>query len=202
MGVDSKCTVLVTGFGPFDMHAVNASWKAVKELRELWTDSKEFPDVELITEEIPVSYNYVSTYVPQLWKKHNPVIVLHVGVSHKAECLTIEHHACSSGYQRSDINNKCPDETDIECNVIETGVDIDGLCSNMNKNCDRSGCKACISQDAGRYLCEYTFYQSLAVEPSKTLFIHVPDFDKYSSIQTAKGLYDILSYLIRNSKYS
>lgn len=125
-----------------------------------------------------------------------------MGVSHKAECLTIEYRACNNGYQRSDIHDKCPDETGLECNILETGINIDKLCVNVNNNSKKSGCKACISYNAGRYLCEYTFHQSLSVEPTKTLFVHVPDFDKYSSIQTAKGLYDILCCLIRNEKCS
>ncbi|CAL1688542.1 unnamed protein product [Lasius platythorax] len=202
MGADPECTILVTGFGPFDKHVVNASWEAVKELQKLWIDSKEFSDIELITKEIPVSYSYVSTQIPQLWKKHNPTIVLHVGVSHKAESLTIECHARSNGYDRFDVDKKCPNETSIECNVLKTGIDVKELCDNVNKNCEKHECGACLSYDAGRYLCEYIFYQSLAVESTKTLFVHVPDFDKYSSTQTAKGLYDILCYLIRNLKYS
>lgn len=74
MGADPKCTILVTGFGPFQDHEVNASWEAVKELQKLWTDSKEVSNVKLIIEEIPVLYSVVSTHVPQLWKKHNPTV--------------------------------------------------------------------------------------------------------------------------------
>lgn len=125
-----------------------------------------------------------------------------MGVSHKAECLTIEYRAHNNGYQRPDIHDKCPDETNIECNVVKTRIDVDKLCINANENTEKSDCRACISHNAGRYLCEYTFYQSLSVEPAKTLFVHVPDFDKYSSIQTAKGLYNILCYLIRDVKCS
>lgn len=201
MGIDSKCTILVTGFGPFDIHVINASWEAVKELEKLWTNTEEFSDVKLITEEIPVSYSYVSTYIPLLWKKHNPMIVLHVGVSHKAECLTIECQAYNNGYQKFDVHAKCPNETDIECKVLKTEIDINELCYNVNKNSTKSGCKACVSYDAGRYLCEYIFYQSLSIDSIKSLFVHVPDFHKYTSEQTAKGLYDILCYLLKNSKY-
>ncbi|EZA62455.1 hypothetical protein DMN91_004474 [Ooceraea biroi] len=202
MSTDSKCRILVTGFGPFDKHVVNASWEAVKELQKLWAASKEFPGVELITEEIPVSYDYVSTCIPQLWKKYNPTIVLHVGVSHIATSLTIECHAHSSGYDRFDVDDKCPDENDIECNVLETSIDVKELCDIVNKNSEKSGCDACISHNAGRYLCEYIYYQSLTIEPTRVLFVHVPDFDKYSSAQTAKGLYDVLSCLVRNLKCS
>lgn len=126
--------------------------------------------------------------------------MLHVGVSHKAESLTIERHACSNGYNRFDVCNKCPDETTVECNVLETGIDVKELCDSVNENFEKSRCKACLSHDAGRYLCEYIFYQSLSIEPAKTLFVHVPDFDKYSSIQTANGLHYILCYLTRNLK--
>lgn len=125
-----------------------------------------------------------------------------MGVSCQAESLTIECHACSNGYNRFDIDSKCPDEASIECNILETGVNIKELCDTVNKNYEKHKCEACFSHNAGRYLCEYIYYQSLVIEPTKTLFVHVPDFDKYSSIQTAKGLYDILCYLIRNLKYS
>jgi pyroglutamyl-peptidase len=74
MSIDPKQKILVTGFGPFDKHVVNASWEAAKELQKLWTKSGEFPGVELIIKEIPVSYNYVSTCIPQLWEKHRPTV--------------------------------------------------------------------------------------------------------------------------------
>lgn len=125
-----------------------------------------------------------------------------MGVSHKAESLTIERQACSNGYNRLDVCNKCPDETNVDCNTLETGIDVEKLCVSVNKNLERSECEACLSHDAGRYLCEYIFYQSLSIEPTKTLFVHVPDFNKYSSIQNANGLYDILCHLIRNLKSS
>lgn len=125
-----------------------------------------------------------------------------MGVSHQADSLTIEHHAYNNGYNRLDIFNKCPVQTNAECSILETGIDIKELCNSVNKNFERSGCKACLSHNAGRYLCEYIFYQSLSIEPTKTLFVHVPDFDKYSSIQIANGLYDILSHLLRNLKFS
>lgn len=124
-----------------------------------------------------------------------------MGVSHKAECLTIECRAHNNGYQRFDVHVKCPDETGMECKFLETGIDTNELCHNVNKNSTKSGCKACVSCDAGRYLCEYIFYQSLSIDPAKVLFVHVPDLEKYTSEQTAKGLYDILCYLLGNSKY-
>jgi len=111
-----------------------------------------------------------------------------------AECLTIERQACSNGYKRLDVCKKCPDETNVDCKMLETGIDVEELCASLNKDEKR----ACPSDNAGRYLCEYIFYKSLSIDPTKTLFVHVPDLDKWSSTKTAYGLYNILCHLTRN----
>lgn len=188
--------IVVTGFGPFRNHIVNASSEAVKELAKLWPKS-ELCDYQLITKYIPVSYEHVSTEVSKLWKEHNPIIVIHVGVSHKANCLTIENVAHSTGYKQPDIHNKCPDERCVLPRALKTCIDVNTLCDCVNKNTNESGCTACVSHDAGRYLCEYIFYQSLNIGTEKTLFVHVPDLHVYSSTQTSKGLYDIIYFLIK-----
>ncbi|XP_053976004.1 pyroglutamyl-peptidase 1 [Hylaeus volcanicus] len=200
MDSDFKYTALVTGFGPFDNHIVNASWEAVKELNKLAANSKELKDVKLIVQEIPVSYEDVDNYIPTLWEEYKPTVVLHVGVSHKADCLTIECCAHSNGYVRKDIYDKCPDESTIPDQILKTGINVDTICDKVNKHSNKTKCNACISYDAGRYLCEYIFYKSLQINSTKTLFVHVPDFHKYSSLQTAKGLHHILCYMIQCSR--
>ena len=67
-------TILVTGFGPFGKHIVNASWEAVKELKKMSEDLKETFGVNLITEKVPVVYEYVSKKIPQLWVEHKPMV--------------------------------------------------------------------------------------------------------------------------------
>ncbi|XP_015183499.1 PREDICTED: pyroglutamyl-peptidase 1 [Polistes dominula] len=190
-------TILITGFGPFDKHVVNASWEAVKELSKLWPQT-ELCNIQLITKQIPVSYQYVSTEISKLWEEYDPIIVIHVGVSYKASCLTIEHIAHNTGYVRPDIDGKCPYESQDICHALKTNINVKNLCDSINENSKESGCTACISHDAGRYLCEYIFYQSLNIKTHKTLFIHVPDLNVYSSLQTAKGLYDIICFLVKN----
>ncbi|XP_076475937.1 pyroglutamyl-peptidase 1 isoform X2 [Bombus vancouverensis nearcticus] len=81
MEINKKYTVLVTGFGPFDNHIVNASWEAAKELNKLCINSKELMDVEVIVKEIPVSYEDVTKYVPKFWQEYKPIVVLHLGIS-------------------------------------------------------------------------------------------------------------------------
>merc|ERR1712130_2007 len=54
-----KLAIVVTGYGPFGKHKVNASWEAVKRLKDLWNEEQGNKEVTLITEEIPVSYDFV-----------------------------------------------------------------------------------------------------------------------------------------------
>lgn len=61
--------ILVTGFGPFGEHKVNASWEAVKLLRD-----REINGAKIVVEEIPVVYTYVEEQVPLLWKRYNPKV--------------------------------------------------------------------------------------------------------------------------------
>lgn len=67
-------TVLVTGFGPFGVHAVNASSESVKLLPTL--DLERELGIRLITKEIPVIYDYVQTNVPQFWETFKPKVRL------------------------------------------------------------------------------------------------------------------------------
>lgn len=65
-------TVVVTGFGPFGIHLKNASWEAVKLLKQIQIEDE--CDIRLVTEEVTVAYDEVEKVVPELWKQHTPVV--------------------------------------------------------------------------------------------------------------------------------
>ena len=125
---------------------------------------------------------------------------MHLGVSSIAKCLTIESKACSKGYCKLDVNNKkCLEEDDNPQKELKTSIDVSSVCSHVNSNSTKNDCEACVSECAGLYLCEYIYYQSLNIDPERTLFVHVPDTLIYSSSQTAKGVYDIICHLIEKN---
>ena len=66
-------TILVTGFGPFYGHSVNASWVAVQELARLTVHNPDGTHCKLDIREIPVEYEVVATEVPKLWRDVNPL---------------------------------------------------------------------------------------------------------------------------------
>lgn len=68
--------IVVTGFGPFGNHKINASWESVKLLPSLGIEN-EFK-VRLIIVEIPVEYETVEKLVPKLWAEHKPLVSFHI----------------------------------------------------------------------------------------------------------------------------
>ncbi|XP_040846798.1 pyroglutamyl-peptidase 1 isoform X1 [Ochotona curzoniae] len=72
--------VVVTGFGPFGEHTVNASWIAVQELEKLGLGDS----VDLHVYEIPVEYQTVQKLIPALWEKHSPQVPVRLHVLHVA----------------------------------------------------------------------------------------------------------------------
>lgn len=69
-----KPIVLVTGFGPFTSHPVNASWEAVKLMNKEELEKKH--NIELVQLEIPVTYSNVDEFVPALWETHTPKVCI------------------------------------------------------------------------------------------------------------------------------
>ncbi|XP_012262130.1 pyroglutamyl-peptidase 1 [Athalia rosae] len=190
--------VLVTGFGPFGSYKINASWAAVEELMKL--DINDLGNIVLVTKEIPVIYEAVSTIVPQLISELKPMLVIHLGVSSMATCLTLESRAHKTGYVRSDNLLKLPDEEtlSLEPGILETSLNVKQICEDVEGNgAKNDGCKACVSHDAGRYLCEYIFRESLMLTESKTIFVHVPENQIYSATKTAKGIRDVIRFAIK-----
>ncbi|KAK2722145.1 pyroglutamyl-peptidase 1-like [Artemia franciscana] len=169
-----KPVVLVTGFGPFREHKINASWEAVKYLSNL-KDIETDLGIKLITKEIPVEYNYVLEQIPELWHEICPDITIHIGVSSSAQKVNIERCGGNYGYSSVDVagclpaNNVCLIDG---CEVINTGIDIDAIVSAVNCNANSEVC--CASGHAGRYLCDFTYYRSLSIDRDRCLFVHVP----------------------------
>jgi pyroglutamyl-peptidase len=54
-----------------------------------------------------------------------------------------------------------------------------------------------VSEDAGRYLCDFTYYLSLSLHQGPVAFVHVPELDKqYSCAELAAALHLIILSMI------
>lgn len=190
--------VLVTGFGPFGAHPVNASWEAVSCLPKTIPNT----NIDIFKEQVEVCYKYVDTRVPQLWKKYKPDLVIHVGVSDATRKITLEscgHRDDYKGldnYKYAPCDSKCKAaekfENSKDVQILKTSLDLDDLVTqfeanksllNKTLNIDISKVDLQLSCNAGRYLCEYIYYTSLCQDNTRSLFIHVPPIDKPYSLQ-------------------
>ena len=190
--------VLVTGFGPFHQHKVNASWEAVKEMASMGLEH-EGKKVNLEIREVPVVYETVSKDIPLLWAELAPKICVHVGVS-PYTCIKLEKYGRNLGYNHQDINS-CTPVDGVCCkdgpDVIQTKFDVENV---ARKVCERQpDVVVQVSEDAGRYLCDFIYYTSLNLGHAPVIFVHVPPLDKpYSKLQLATSLKNIIELLLQH----
>ncbi|KAJ2856172.1 pyroglutamyl-peptidase activity protein [Coemansia erecta] len=201
--------VLLTGFEPFGtpLPKENRSWQVIKQLsgREIIVGNTK---AVCHCYELPVSYNPVATMLPQMHLEHNFGLVVHCGESISG-IVKLETCASKHGYKKP--GNGGADDLP-ECGSIAgyntpdtlfTEVDVEGLRKSLVAN---GWLSVATSNDAGRYLCEFTYYISLALAQTaypercatapKTLFVHVPPkpLDPYSDQQLADIIRDIICY--------
>ena len=131
-------------------------------------------------------------------------MVIHVGVSHLANCLTLEECAVvnKQRYISPDVNNVClspainPDDQLVH---LKTGLNIDQIVKRIN-NLNASGnlpITAVKSTKAGEYLCEYIYRCSLKKNNQRSLFVHVPQLSSTVTPELlGKGLNAIIEIII------
>jgi len=190
--------IVVTGFGPFRGHDVNPSWEAVKALPAAWDDDQH----RLVVEEIPVDYDFVLKEVPDKWSRHSPDFILHVGVSHLAEKLTLESQANNTGYDKPDVRAACPPANccvpSCQQSKLSSCLDLTELTAEVTDQCSDLGLEAEVSEDAGNYLCDFVYFKSLHATGGRSLFVHVPMIDKpYTVAQMTAGLKAVTKNIIK-----
>ncbi|OGM50479.1 pyroglutamyl peptidase type I [Aspergillus bombycis] len=157
---------------------------------------------------IPVAYSTVRTAIPAILKDYaeshggrRPDIVLHMGIAATRSYYSIETKAHRDSYHLSDIKGRigyedgekvwrehqlppvlqagpATDPTDIVQKNLNPQPPNDDFLSAW-KSFVSPGADVRISEDAGRYLCEFIFYTSLAQafqqgQNRNVVFFHVP----------------------------
>ncbi|KAJ8717569.1 hypothetical protein PYW07_005499 [Mythimna separata] len=147
-----------------------------------------------------VAYKKIDTLVPELWAEHQPDLTIHVGVSN-ISCIQLETKADRESYDIVDNDQFCPADKK-HCmagpDTITTDLDVAQLHDKFNALEPKvAGLTAQISNDAGKFICEYTYYTSLNCRgPSKTLFVHVP-YQGFTEQEIAEGLERILDICLK-----
>jgi pyrrolidone-carboxylate peptidase len=199
--------VLVTGFGPFqERYPINPSFEITRSLPEtlntLTADGKE---IQIIGYGAPirVCYEQVRDLVPLLHENYLGTIdlILHIGMASGRQHYTAEVYAHRDGYTKNkDLDGKTLPADDgarhfPDCPIMmTTSLDFGDVLSrwkskigSLPKSSVAYGADCRPSEDAGRYLCDFIYYNSLAwfgrrngrldggkITDRPVLFLHVP----------------------------
>jgi pyroglutamyl-peptidase len=165
---------VVQGFGPFGDFAVNPSELLVRGLA-----SRSQPDV--VTEVLPVALEGTAAEIPKLIEQHRPQVYLGVGLAAGRTALAVEAVAVN-------LADWPADEADAD-GVAVTRIPVaDGgpaahlttlPVASILQAWREAGIPGYLSQTAGSYLCNFSFYTAAQAVAELDLpclvgFLHVP----------------------------
>jgi pyroglutamyl-peptidase len=166
--------VVVQGFGPFGDFAVNPSELLVRSLSERRAD-------DLVAEVLPVSMQRVAEAVPKLMDKHRPDVWLGVGLAAGRTALSIEAVAINLAHwpqAHADADGVSVTREPVAANgaaAYLTTLPVERILDAWRD----AGIPGYLSQSAGSYLCNLSFY--CAAQAARDLdidcrvgFLHVP----------------------------
>jgi pyroglutamyl-peptidase len=188
-------SVVVTGFGVFAGVEDNPSKRIVEELQ-----ASQFQ----CADNRKITYKILDVSVEFCCKLHDDLIAtagtkqifIHIGVDSRATFIKLEQCAYNNmtfrvpdvcGYQPE--NCVICEASDLDC-PLYSDLPLEQLCAELNQAHPAvvSGAeepvteRVQLSQDPGRYLCNYTYYQALLHQqrlgqPLHSVFVHVPPFE-------------------------
>ncbi|MBR2950840.1 MAG: pyroglutamyl-peptidase I [Lachnospiraceae bacterium] len=171
--------ILVTGFEPFNGGWINPSEQIVHRLKA--------PEGAILIKEIlPVEFGKTTIRLQELFREHQPDIVLSVGQAGGRAEIGVERVAINIDNVKSSNGGKLlPDNAgDVP---VDEPIEADGAAAyfstlpiwQMVEAMQKKGIPAAISNSAGTYVCNHVMYENLyqaAVNypGMKAGFIHVP----------------------------
>ncbi|KAL9994854.1 putative pyroglutamyl-peptidase I [Helianthus debilis subsp. tardiflorus] len=185
----------VTGFKKFNVFATNPTETVVSNLRKYVEKTGLPPGVSIgsctILETagdgaLPALQKLLESSVSSENNSGSKEVVwLHMGLNGGASKIAIEKQAVN------EATFSCPDELGWQpkrlpivpedgeiTRIRETACFVDAILEYLN---NVKGCDATISDDAGRFVCNYVYYHSLRFAERnghKSLFVHVPPFSR------------------------
>lgn len=166
-------TILITGFGPFPGAPFNPTGPLVKRLARM-----HVPRTKIVTHIFETSYQAINRDLPKLLKRHKPDVLLMFGLATRARIIRIETRAQNALARLPDAAGKTPRRSAIASGkavALPMAVPAQLLLKAVRK----TGVRARLSRDAGRYLCNYLCWRATEAAakrqgPRLAAFVHVP----------------------------
>jgi pyroglutamyl-peptidase len=184
--------LLITSFGPFAEFKENPS-NVVMQMLQQQMKSLEV-NHELTFDTLEVSYKAVDLFEKE-YENSNYDLVIHLGVATNDNILRFEVRARNERSGK-DVQGNAPERKEIIQNMTDLETTLNRV--QLAAFCARYAGKARISDDAGTYLCNYVYFNSLINmgTSTKVLFIHIADFINRPDATTAMDQTEIIYQLI------
>uniref|UniRef100_H0X6D8 Pyroglutamyl-peptidase I like n=1 Tax=Otolemur garnettii TaxID=30611 RepID=H0X6D8_OTOGA len=130
-------------------------------------------ELELQTLQLHVDYRAAGQRVARIWEDLQPQLTVHVGMDTSGKAIVLEQCGKNRGYRDADVRGFRPE--DGVClpggpEVITSVVSMKTVCRCIVIE----DIEVAFSRDAGRYVCDYTYYLSLHHGCGSAALIHVP----------------------------
>lgn len=170
-------TLLLTFFGPFPGVPVNPTVALAEGAQRLLTQMR--PDLNVITRELPVSYDGSSTALHAALQEVQPDALISLGVAVGRDVVSLEQVAInldSAGIEDNDGDQRCDEP------IAPGGQEAYFSSLPVRASFERlraAGEPVEISYTAGTYVCNHVFYEGQRISRELGLsipagFVHVP----------------------------
>lgn len=169
-------TILLTGFGPFPGVSDNASQRFVPKLAHL--AARRFSAHRVVARILPTEWERAPSRLEDLYERERPKLVLHFGVSPKANAYIIETQAHNMRKSAEDATGALPRDPAVMRGGPDT-IPARLPVADIKQRLVALKVPAVTSDDAGSYLCNALLYRSLIcaeqiAEPEAVGFFHIP----------------------------
>lgn len=190
--------LLVTGFGAFPGVPVNASERLVGAWRH---DRPDWPFDDMRFEVLPTCYEIAGARISQLLREFQPDLALLLGVATTSGTIRLERFALNID------DSPAPDEAGAlrrglviapdGPQALKTPIDLDGLRAALIQE----GIDAEISNHAGSYVCNHTYYSALLAASRldwhcEVMFVHTPGIHQIATDQERAAMTDAIGQAV------
>jgi len=149
---------------------------------------------------VRVSYKVVRELVPTLWQGRKIDYAIHIGMASGRKFYSVERRGHRNGYMMRDVDNEFLGDAERRKQEQEkwiwhglpeellSSVDVDDVWRRWRTALPDIDVR--VSEDAGRYLCDFIYYSSLAYltkekeEERRVVFLHVPVNSDETAVNT------------------
>ena len=177
--------VLVTGFEPYWDYPENSSWAVAEKVTACG-----ILGVDIVAEQMPVSFGRVATTLRKSVEKNNPDIIIMLGQSGGSDRVKLERVALNMMDSKlADNDGIIPNEESINPNT-PTALFTNMPIKSLRAVIEGQGVAVKISNSCGLYVCNRLYYEALLLcqeQPQiKAIFVHLPFYEGQPSAKLRK----------------